>query len=70
MSEHKRDPMSDPISRPSPKMASKKVKERIPDRYAAMRCVGAVVSYLRRHESPLAAEDLEYSITLLKKGTK
>lgn len=31
----------------------------------AYRCIEAILAYLRRHESPLAAEDLEDAIQVL-----
>lgn len=41
------------------------VQKRIPDVPTAKRCIASVMQYLREHESPLAAEDLKYSIKLL-----
>ena len=47
-------------------MRTKPVKERIPDVFAAWRCIYAVERYLKEHESPLAAEDLMRAILLVR----
>lgn len=46
-------------------MAYKPASERIMDHGAAWRCVRSIQEYLRQHESPLAAEDLDYAVTFL-----
>jgi hypothetical protein len=43
-------------------------RPRIKTRQQALRCLDAIKDYLRRHESPLAAEDLEDSVAILSGG--
>ena len=46
---------------PLPEQARQVIK-RIPDIATARRCIAGIVQHLREHNSPLAAEDLEYSV--------
>ena len=43
-------------------------RPRIKTRQDALRCLDSIKEYLRRQESPLAAEDLEDSMALLFQG--
>ena len=43
------------------------VKDRIPDKRTASRCLKNIMEYLRTHENPLTAEDMAYSIQVLLK---
>jgi len=47
------------------KQTRKPFAHAIPDANTARRCIKAIAEYLRRHESPQAAADLEQAVKVL-----